>query len=297
MSKFEALEVAGRLTGNQGDTQKLGLELIAAIAEKTRVVLPVGSRNGSLVKAGGQTIFLPVPTEGDLREVAHDTYKEKVDLDINVPQPHKGLRESLIIASDLGWPIAGHFIPALNEELLRSLNKPLDGWYWESRANKNIKVVARGNYWVAFDTSIRPDYTDGTQLFEHDYLANMIARLRNDDDIPTLDRLKEVPQTRFAVCATEVDKFVALPFAKTLHVNEKWAGVPYAEEANFLGNMFYTHIGKASTWEWYRNPFGAGGRLDGGSSVSGGLAGVSYWPSDDRPDFIAFRLQVSFPSN
>lgn len=290
----EALEIAGRsqeLTAQQ----RLGLSLIETIARETGLALPSVSPASPLVMVDGQLVYKGVPTEGDLVELQVDTYRAK-GFDINPPRPHKDLRETLLIASDLGWPYAGNFVPSIKGFDLRRLNVPPEEWYFQQRESGTIKTTAKGGYWVAIDLTPRPNYGSGIQLYPNDHLGSILVRLRDEKKID-VSGYEHVPViSRFALSFEEVEQAVPPEVARYLRVNKRKTRVPFEEEFNILGNIFYPHFGQASTSEWLMNSFGDGHRLRGGHSGSGGLGYVSRWGSDDRGGHLGFRLLAEIPS-
>lgn len=291
----EALEIAGgsdSLTKNQ----QLGLRLISTIVQETGLNLPSVSPASPLVLVDGQLLYKGVPTEGDLIEIQVDAYKAK-GFDINPPKPHKSLRETLLIASDLGWPYAGNFVPSMKGFDIRRLDVPPEEWYFQQREAGNIKTAAKGGYWVAIDLTPRPDYNSGTQIYPNDHLGSMLARLRDGKNI-NVSGYEHVPViSRFAVSFDEIEQSVSPEVARYLRVDRRKTRVPYEEEFNTLGNVFYPFFGQASAAEWLMNIFEGGRRLYGGYSGYGGLADVSHWRSFGHDDGIGFRLLVEIPSS
>lgn len=252
------------------------------------------TKGGSFTKTGDQLVYTPVPTESDLQEMHVEAYRRRFDREVTVPKPGKALKEFLVITSDLGWPYKGHFIPTLDEVTLNSLETPLGRWYRENKSG--IKDFGRGNLWVAVDTTRRPDYQNGTQVIDNYYLGPIAARLRSEGLINTKGYEHVPPHSLFAISHDEARNHVLPAVARPTRINEKWMRLLFAEEANFLGNLFYPHFGEANIWEWYWNRFGDDDRLIGGHADDGGLADVYYYWSDGRSDSVSLRPLADFSS-
>ena len=149
--------------------------------------------------------------------------------------------------------------------------------------------------WVLIDATKRPDFTDGTQLYPQDPLAQLITQLEQDPNIPIHP---SAAGSRFGISWDDRAEHFDPLLAKTLGVTAEQATVrvPTEEEFNVLGNLFHKEFGQTTTSEWLNDKFGADRRLDGGLSDFGGLAFVFGWLSDVPDRDIGFRPLVAFLS-
>lgn len=164
--------------------------------------------------------------------------------------------------------------------------------------------------YAVLETVVRPDYTDGTQMYysnpDEDPLAQIIERGRTGQHqrIAVPDWVRHVPtRSRFAVSWDEVHNFVVPEVVNvTPHLKEQVTKsgiilrVPTKAEFQSAGER-YPHFGVANgSWEWLYDKAGLDSRLLGGRRDFGVLSAVFNWPSDFHRDRIAFRLQaVSLP--
>ena len=183
------------------------------------------------------------------------------------------------------------------------LKRPLDSWLYSQIKAGTVDPDADWlpGEWVLFDTTKRPDYNNGKQMYKDTpRFKGMLAMLRERSQITVPNAYEDVPRdSRFAVSADEIDgssAAVARAVADILHIQVEQVSTPLYSSFNYIGNLAHPELGQANTWEWFRNNFGGGSRLFGGDSDHGGLSGVSYSWSGRRFDSIGFRLQVSSPA-
>lgn len=171
-----------------------------------------------------------------------------------------------------------------------------------------VVYVDRENREATFgvlETVVRPDYTDGTQMYYgtpgEDPLAQILERGRTGQQqrIAVPDWVRHVPtKSRFAVSWDEIHIFVAPEVVNANpHLEEqvKKSGivfrVPTKAEFQFSGER-YPHFGGANSWEWLYDTAWFGYRLVGGRRDRGGLGVVDGWPSGYRDGLVGFRLQA-----
>ncbi|GEM_PF-5470881 len=175
--------------------------------------------------------------------------------------------------------------------------KPED-WFWEQMEKGTIDQDAGKlpGMWVLLDSTQKPNYDDGRQMYEEDALFPVLKRGREEGRIQITDWTKHVPVgSRFGVSADEVNTFALPEVATLLGVKREQVSMPREIEFNVAGNARHPEWGQTNTWEWMADRFGVGGRLVGGVSGHGGLADVRHIASDYRNRFIGFRFQVAFP--
>lgn len=231
------------------------------------------------------------------REVWQTLRKQEVEL----PQEVKIVLER---AKEKGiGNLKAYFLP----ELVFEENTDYPGWdvkpehwYWEQIRNGNVDsdVPELKGMWVLVDTTQKPNYKDGKQVYSNDQFGNILAQLRKDKKITVPSDYKHVPQnSRFAVSWDELKGHVLPAIAETLGVKTNQVRLPKEIEFNVVGNLFHPEWGQTSTWEWFEDRFGGGDRLYGGGCGFGGLVNVSCSWSDGRNAGIGFRPLIVFSSN
>jgi len=232
------------------------------------------------------------------REALRTFFGKEVSVDI----PPAILLETLRVAEDKGFgilkPLYFPKIKFKQTDEYPGWKVKLRDWYWEKIIGGRVSNEAAklGGYWALFDESRRPNDNESRQMFPEDPLAPMLTQARERGSIAVSDFVKHVPKgSRFAVSPNEQDRTVFPQLAQILRLNEVAARVrrPTAIELNFAGNLRYSHLGEANTWEWLDDNFGNGGWLVGGCSNFGGLYFVCLW-HDDRIGNAAFRPLVVF---
>ena len=205
-----------------------------------------------------------------------------------------------------------HFLPLVaipqDADFLGWKIKP-NNWYYERVAESKIlwrlidgQLAANREAFklpgktVLIDTRLKPQYRDGKQIFKNDNLLGpIIKRLRQVGEIA--DYEYGPPSSRFGVSAEEWEGYIKPALAKFLDVEVSQVRLERAIEANVIPQL-YSYMprendGKTNTWVWYEEYFGgASSRLDGGSSVFGGLSSVSYYSAGNHWEIQAFRPLV-----
>ena len=174
-------------------------------------------------------------------------------------------------------------------------------YYYMREKWVNADTNSLPGMWILLDTTKRPGYKDGRQMYpDTKRFKDVLAGLRDDKKIKIPDYLRHVPKdSRFGVSPGEIDGtngFVSEEIAKILIVGKEQVNTPTATTFNYIGNLAHPEFGRVNTSEWFSNNFGRGDRLVGGSSDGGGLGFVSRWCSGFHGGGLGFRLQVSFPS-
>lgn len=204
-------------------------------------------------------------------------------------------------AIELGFiRMSAHIIPGHD---LENIDLPrgwvrLDKWY-RQQIDKTIDkdaAILKPAY-VLIDTTPKPNYEGGRQLYPNDSFGPMMSLLREEGKIEVPNDYKHVPETsRFAVMPIERETHFDTAFAQTLKVDPSKVRVPTAAENNFIGNVWHPELGQKNTWEWYADVFETDCRLIGGSRDDGGLAAVFCDWRGARLDDVGFRPLVVFSS-
>lgn len=159
------------------------------------------------------------------------------------------------------------------------------------------------------ETVVRPDYTDGTQMYysnpDEDPLAQILGKGRTGcrQRIAVPDWARHIPtKSRFAVSWDEIHNFIVPEVIDTMpQLKEEITKggivlrVPTKSEFQSAGRR-YPHFGNANSWEWLYDSAGLGSRLFGGHRDLGGLGAVDDWGPGGHFDDVAFRLQAVSPS-
>ena len=219
------------------------------------------------------------PTTENLDEV-FDVWRRAIELGFTKMQAHT------IVGMDLE-----------NTNLPRGWIR-LEKWYRQQigrTIDKDAAILKPA--FVLVDTTPKPNYDGGRQLYPNDSFGPLMFQLREEGKIEVPDDYKHVLETsRFAVTPVERETHLYPAFAKILKVEPDKVRVPTAAENNFLGNIHHPEFGQNNTYEWYADEFGTDYRLIGGDSDSGGLTNVSYGWSGYRHGHYGFRLLVFFSS-
>lgn len=174
---------------------------------------------------------------------------------------------------------------------------PLDPWIYKQIASRNLSpnVLTLKQLWGWLDTSVRLDWELDNPMFDKNMDQPLVARLADLRAIgiamPIHTRHLD-PRSAFGVSADEAGTYVYPFLAKTFGVQRGEVRALTAAEFNFVGNLFYPHLGEANSWEWLNDNFSLGGRLVSGSSGSGGLSDVRRFPSGYSNDDLSFRPLV-----
>ncbi|MDO8516426.1 MAG: hypothetical protein Q7S28_04190 [bacterium] len=243
-----------------------------------------------------------------VREKETAKLKEFFGHDIPVPQPPPEITPELYKQwEQLGLEL--HYLPA--EELTEERNLP--GWTkklgarYSSSPDIGIEFfdeVKRGvlppdtlklpGAWALVDGREKPQYVDGKQVYEKDFLAPILKDLRAQRLIAD----HTVKESRFNIAWSELNqKEVRDAFARVLGVPGSSVRLPRAIEWNYLGNAFHPEWGATDTWEWLEDVYQQGGRrLGGGGFGYGGLSSIFCGDPDLPHARLGFRLIVVFPN-
>ncbi len=168
--------------------------------------------------------------------------------------------------------------------------KPLD-WYWGLITVGNIDKDAAKlpGAWVIVDGMQKPNYANGNQMYEDDFLVTVLNKLRDEGKIH--NTIGGRAGSRFDISFDEISQHVNPVIAKLLGVDANQVRLPKEIEFNVLGNMFHPEWGNTSTYEWLEDKFGGGSRLFGGGSE---ITSLSRRLSRDSLDRIGFRPLIVF---
>ena len=230
----------------------------------------------------------------------------------SIPHPPKELVETLKQGreSEVGRNMEAHFLPDItlskdsltingkNYSYPQNFKKPND-WFFDNtvpqRRGENPPISSSSLHipsgWRIVDATIRPDYTDGSQMYKDDPLASLIAKLTTDGKISP-----QHPSSRFGISWDERKEHIDPQLKELLNLPDRVTiSVPTEAEFNVLGNLFHPEWGEVSTYEWLDDNFEGDLRLFGGSSDDGGLSYVPHIWSDHRFGDIGFRPRIVFP--
>ena len=177
-------------------------------------------------------------------------------------------------------------------------------WYWQQlqagkvMRNRNGELVVEKEtglegITVLVDTRLKPKYNNGKQMWEGDTLLGpILIRLREEDKIAKYEYSTQ--GSRFGVSVDEWEEHVRPALAEKLGLPAEQVRLERTVEAKVIPQLFSylprRDDGKTSTWVWYEEFFGGrSGRLGGGGSDDGGLAGVSWREAWDHWDGRSVR--------
>lgn len=273
---------------NRKDPRRQEVERLAHLA--------IASENGRV-----EVTNLPTPEE--LITQKKEAWKQFLGKEIDVPQPPQQLLEVASRAQEHGiTSFEAHFLPKM--EFKQNSRFPLWQIRPEDRCFQMIKEgrVAKDTaklpgVWVLIDSTQKPNYDYGKQLYQNDGFGTILADLREEGIIAVPESYKHVPNTsRFAVTPDEREAHFNTRLAQILAINPSQVRIVREIEFNVIGNIHHPEWGQTNTLEWFDDSFGGDGRLYGGCSGLGGLAHVSCYWSDGRYDIIGFRPLVEFSS-
>lgn len=146
---------------------------------------------------------------------------------------------------------------------------------------------------IAIDSTQKPDYNNGRQLYQNDPFAPLLERLRKERKIQVPRGLIHIPKTsRFGISPDELTEHALPAISEMLEVDSNQVRLPKEIEVNVIGNRSHPEWGQTNTMEWVQDKFEDGRRLIGGGSGSGGLACVVCDWHVNRLDFFGFRPLV-----
>lgn len=218
--------------------------------------------------------------------------------EVEVPQPPRELFQTVEALKGRGIArFEPHYFPTVElhqQDKLPGWTVKPEPWFWNQvksgRVASDAPTLRAG--WYLVDGRVKPDYYNGQQRYDDDaWFQATIHELRGFGSVKTMRGV--VSDSRFGVSPYEVEQVILPEFARTVGT----AGVvrtPRVIEFNVLGNIYHPEWGDTNTWEIMNDKFGGGGRLIGGGSVGGGLAGVSGCWADGRHGGVAFRSLIDF---
>ena len=288
----------------------MAAEVLRALVAESEAY-PQGTPIRDLVEKPAQEIAhfrevadsLPTPKQFINQERERLSQKGFTDSNVEFPSEESldQVFEAWKRAVELGFiEVKAHVIVGMD---LENIDLPggwvrLEKWYGQQigkTIDKDAAVLKPA--YVLVDTTPKPKYDSGRQLYPNDSFGPLISLLREEGKIIVPDDYKHVPQTsRFAVTPQERETSFNPAFAQVLKVDPSQVRVPTAAENNFLGNIHHPEFGQNNTWEWYDDHFGGDSRLFGGCSDGGGLARVFYDWSGGRIGSFGFRPLVVFSS-
>lgn len=259
--------------------------------------------SGQLPVRETETVVLPTPEQLEqLIAKEKEAWKNFLGYEIEVPAPPQELFAAWQRAEEQGLNIfEAHFLPPI--EFKQDSDYP--GWkvkpsqlYWDwiQKGMVAVDSAKLGPFWILVDSSPKPDYDDGQQMYPNDPLAKMIAELRLKGKIASP---RGIPQdSRFGLSWEEIAKEVNPQIARDLGVSPDQVRLPNAIEFNVLDNLHYRQWGTTNTLEWLNDRFGNNGHLFGGNANSEnvGFAYVHFASPNDHHNGRGFRPLVVFPA-
>lgn len=195
-----------------------------------------------------------------------------------------------------------HFLPKTiftSKDNYPGWKKKPENWFYENVSNGKIlenvngeliklQTVETEGITLLIDTRCKPQYTDGSQMYENDnFLGPLILKLRKEGKI---QYDSAVPwESRFNISANEFETQLKSEIASLLKLNVSQIRLEKTIEANVIPQL-YQHMprkndGNTNTWCWYDEYFcDRTSRLNGGDSGGGGLSDVGCGGSDDHLD-------------
>ncbi len=245
---------------------------------------------------------LTLPSPDQLVSTSREQLKAHFGIDVEVPTPPVALFETLeaFALRKIRNFDEVFYLPAMRldkgHKFWRGNKVKPEDYFWNQ--------IKEGNYpahsaeleagWYIGDRRGKPQYNNGQQMYEDDYLAPLMVALRSAGKV---ERYGRVPEgSRFWVSPREIED-VILPAFKDMSGAQGIVRNRRHMTFNVWGNMAHPEWGITTTWEWFGDPAYAGAyRLIGGHSDVGGLAYVYSNPVDYRYGHTAFSPEVFFPS-
>ncbi len=246
---------------------------------------------------------LALPSADQLVTTSRTELKSHFGIDVEVPTPPAELFQTLEAFAERGIRNFDEvfYLPGIRLDKGHKFFKGRDkvkpeDYFWDQIKNGNYPAqnadLEAG--WYIGDKRGKPQYDNGQQMYEDDYLAPLMEVLRSAGKVK---RYENVPaDSRFRVSPREIED-VILPTFKEMSGAEGVVRNRRYMEFNVRGNMAHFEWGKTNTWEWFNDPaYPGAGRLLGGRSGGGGLAHVDSDRVFYRGDDLAFSPVVAFPS-
>ena len=251
------------------------------------------------VEAVETKIVEPLPSSEHLVIAEKQALSAFFGKDIAVSEPPQELFQTLEQMSKLG--ITGfepHFLPQVSlteKDKFPGWKVRPESWFWkqikDGKISADSATLQAG--WYLVDGRQKPNYDNGQQRYENDYLEPIMADLRKTGKIQKYSSVPDI--SRFGASPDKIEGIILPEVVRITGAKGETSPKRYIE-LNIWGNMFHPKWGQTNTSEWFADNFGDSYRLVGGHSDYGGLAHV-YGPwSDDRHDHIAFSPVVRFPS-
>ena len=250
----------------------------------------------------------PLPEETESQEFASLRSKEAASLEkffekkISVPQlPPEVTADKVKRWESMGLKL--HFLPEedmKDKTHLKNWKKQPDYKTYVDATKLPADVMTLKGGWVLVDTRQKPEYANGDQMYQNDFLAPVLEALNKQGVIKQrkTDGTALDPKSRFGLSPEELEKpEVIAAFAKAYGVKPEQITIQREIEFNVLGNMYHPEWGEAPSncSEWFGDPYDAGlRRLYGGRSDSGGLPYVNWFTRASRSDHLGFRVLVRF---
>lgn len=218
--------------------------------------------------------------------------------------PSQELLKTLSRAREIGWTeVEAHFLPNIKLEKNSKFPgwnmKPSD-WFWERIQEEELTkdTTQLDGIWVIIDGTQKPEYRQGTKMYENDPFSNLIKGLRESGKIKTTAPwLKDISwNSRFAISYDEIQDSVNPAIASFLGIESEQVRLPRAIENNFLSNLYHPEFGTTYSWEWCQDKFADGLPLLWGRSNNGGLGTFDGTATIRHGKHIGFRPMIVFPN-
>lgn len=250
---------------------------------------------------------LVLPTTDQLMTASQADLRGFFGRDMEIAEPPQELFSDVEKLAEIGIRVSTPDIYATPYfEFKRNMGKDdISGWtvrpqayFWDLIDDGNLSKDAatlQAAWHIDLDPKGKPEYENGQQMYEDDYLAKYMARMRN---AKLIDGSEDSPEgTRFLASPDQIEGVIIPVFTVITGVEGEVNYKSYMGY-NFRGNEAHPEWGKTRTAEWFRDKVGKNGafRLFGGYSGLGGLADVHDWRSDLRFDYVGFSLEIVYPS-
>jgi len=228
----------------------------------------------------------PTSTSEDVKKLVESEKKALAEFfgkPIKVPKPPAELFKMQEHMRSLGlYGFEAHYIP--DEVFAKDAPYPgwkvrPNDWFWKQIKDGKVsdEALKTGGHWVLIDTTPKPNYQNGAQVYEDDPFKDILPN-----------------GSRFNLSWDQLHNDILPKIVKKLGVPQSQLRLPKAIEFNVLGNMHHKKWGETSTYEWFEDGFGADSRLIGGRSDVGGLAVVLHYSSASPNVYVGFRPLIVF---
>ena len=267
--------------------------------QSLRTVVDIGVIKEAPPKTDGSSSELVLPSAEQLVASAKKELEAFFGKEIHVPEPPQELFEDARSLSEFGVAkIEAHYLPkhVLKENgKLPGWKVKLEPWFWAmiKEAKISAKAATLEAGWYLIPGTGKPDYYNGDQMYEDNYLGSLIGELRIKKKIEAPRNVST--ESMFGISTDELEGIIVPELRKRAGVKGELRS-RRAGEFNVIGNMAHPEWGQTDTWEWFGDKFGGGSRLVGGYSGSGGLASVRCGWSDVHFGGVGVGLLVAYPS-